>query len=120
MKQFLAVFLGSADAMQSWNDLPEAERASLMDQGVRAWYAWVDRYRDQIVFEGGPLGVTKSISRSGITDIRNDMSAFMVMRAESHEAAAKLFEGHPHFTIFPGDSIEVMECLPIPENRPES
>jgi hypothetical protein len=25
-----------------------------------------------------------------------------------------MFEGHPHFTIFPGESIEVMECLPIP------
>ena len=31
-----------------------------------------------------------------------------------NEAAVKLFEGHPHFTIFPGDSVEVMECLPIP------
>ena len=27
---------------------------------------------------------------------------------------AKLFEKHPHFTIFPGDSVEIMECLPIP------
>jgi hypothetical protein len=26
----------------------------------------------------------------------------------------KLFENHPHFTIFPGEAIEVMECLPIP------
>jgi len=26
-----------------------------------------------------------------------------------------MFEGHPHFTIFPGESIEVMECLQIPE-----
>ena len=33
--------------------------------------------------------------------------------AESHEAAAKLFENHPHFTIFPGDSVEIMECLPM-------
>jgi hypothetical protein len=33
---------------------------------------------------------------------------------EERRAAAKLFEGHPHFTIFPGDGVEVMECLPIP------
>jgi hypothetical protein len=37
-----------------------------------------------------------------------------VVRAESHEAAAKLFENHPHFTHFPGESIEVMPVLPIP------
>ena len=30
------------------------------------------------------------------------------------EAAAKLFERHPHFTIFPGDSVEIMECVPLP------
>lgn len=119
MKQFLAVFLGSADSMNAWNNLPEAERDSLMHRGVSAWHAWVDRYHDQIVFHGGPLGVTKSITRSGISDIRNDMSAFIVMQAESHDAASKLFEGHPHFSIFPGDSVEVMECLPIPENIPE-
>jgi len=42
------------------------------------------------------------------------MSAYTVVRAESHDAAAKLFERHPHFTIFPGDSVEVMPVLPIP------
>jgi hypothetical protein len=36
------------------------------------------------------------------------------VRAESHAAAVKLFENHPHFTIFPGESVEVMPILPIP------
>lgn len=40
--------------------------------------------------------------------------AYMVVRADSHEAAAKLFERHPHFTIFPGESVEIMPVLPIP------
>ena len=34
--------------------------------------------------------------------------------ADSHEAAAKLFEMHPHFSIFPGESVEIMPILPIP------
>jgi hypothetical protein len=42
------------------------------------------------------------------------MTAYTVVKAESHEAAAKLFVNHPHFMIFPGDGIEIMECLPIP------
>ncbi len=49
-----------------------------------------------------------------IEDISNEMGAFTVVRAESNEAAAKLFENHPHFTIFPGESVEVMPVLPIP------
>lgn len=61
-----------------------------------------------------PLGKTKKIAPYGIADVSNDMGAFMVVRTASHEAAAKLFENHPQFTIFPGKSVEVMPVLPIP------
>jgi hypothetical protein len=37
-----------------------------------------------------------------------------VVQAESHDAAARMFTNHPHFTIFPGEAVEIMECLPIP------
>ena len=67
-----------------------------------------------IVGMGGPLGKTKKVSEHGIEDITNLMSAYTIVRANSHGAAAKLFENHPHFTIFPGDSVEVMPVLPIP------
>jgi hypothetical protein len=40
--------------------------------------------------------------------------SYTVVRADSHEAAAKLFENHPHFTIFPGESVEIMPVLPMP------
>jgi ribosomal protein S17 len=42
------------------------------------------------------------------------MTAYTIVEAESLEAAAALFADHPHFTIFPGDSVEIMECLPMP------
>jgi hypothetical protein len=37
-----------------------------------------------------------------------------VVRAQSREAVAGMFEGRPRLTIFPGDSVEIMERLPIP------
>ena len=42
------------------------------------------------------------------------MAAYTIVRADSHEAAADVFKDHPHFMMFPGEAIEVMECLPIP------
>ena len=51
---------------------------------------------------------------AGIADVSNEMGAFVVVRAESHEAAARLFENHPHFAIFPGEAVEIMPVLPIP------
>jgi hypothetical protein len=46
--------------------------------------------------------------------VSNEIGGYTIVRADSHEAAAKLFENHPHFTIFPGESVEIMPVLPIP------
>jgi hypothetical protein len=115
MKTFLAVYIGTPEAMSKWNELPEAVQAERHAAGVRAWHEWVERNKPRIIDTGAPLGKTKSISPSGIADIRNNMTAYTVVQADSHEEAARLFEGHPHFMMFPGESVEVMECLPIPE-----
>jgi hypothetical protein len=113
---FLAVFLGSKTSakMAAWNALPEAERSARGQQGMAAWHAWVEKHQGAIAAMGGPLGKTKKVDDHGIVDIANQMGAFTVVRAASHEAAAKMFENHPHFAIFPGESIEIMPVLPIP------
>ena len=56
----------------------------------------------------------RKVTQRGIDDVSNEMGAFTVVRADSHEAAAKLFYNHPHFSIFPGDAVEIMPVLPIP------
>ena len=114
MKTCLAVFTGSAEAMARWQALSEAEREACHAAGLKAWGAWVAEHASSIVDRGSPLGRTKKVSQAGIADIRNQLAAYAVVRAPSHEAAARLFEGHPHFTLFPGEGVEVMECLPIP------
>jgi hypothetical protein len=113
---YLAVFLGSKTSprLAAWNALPEAERNAKQQEGITAWKAWAEKHQAVIVGMGGPLGKTKKVSQGGIADISNEMSAYTVVRADSHEAAAKMFERHPHFAIFPGESIEIMPVLPIP------
>jgi hypothetical protein len=49
-----------------------------------------------------------------VSDIRNQLGGFTVVQAESQEAAARLFRNHPHFTLFPGEGVEVMEVLAVP------
>jgi len=113
---FVAVFLGSKNSakMAAWIALPEAERRAREQQGMAAWKAWVEKHQAALVEMGGPLGKTKRVDSSGIADVSNEMGAFTVVRAASHEAAAKMFENHPHFTIFPGERVEIMPVLPIP------
>jgi hypothetical protein len=113
---YLAVFLGSKTSPRraAWDALPEGDRRSREREGMAAWKAWDEKHHAAIVAMGGPLGKTKKVSERGIEDTSNNLGAFTVVRADSHEAAASLFEKHPHFRIFPGDAVEIMPVLPIP------
>jgi len=94
--------------------MPEDQRKTMEKEGMIAWGKWAEDNKASIV-DGSPLGKTKRVDKSGVSDIKNQMGAWTVVNSESHEAAAELFKNHPHFMIFPGDSIEVMECIDIPK-----
>lgn len=113
---YLAVFLGSKNSPKwaAWNAMPEAERKAKETEGMAAWKGWVEKHQGAIQAMGGPLGKTKRVDGRGTADIANEMGAFTIVRAASHEAAAKMFENHPHFAIFPGERVEIMPVLPIP------
>src|SRR5665213_1045776 len=113
---YLAVFLGSKTSPRAlaWNAMPEAEQKTKAQAGMATWKAWAEKHHAAIVAMGGPLGKTKKVTQRGVEDVSNEIGAYMVMRADSHDDAAKLFENHPHFTIFPGESVEIMPVLPIP------
>lgn len=114
---YLAIFVGSKNSARraAWDAMPGEERRTKEQEGIAAWHAWASRHQAAIVTMGGPLGKTKRVSGRGTEDVSNELGAFTVVRADSHEAAAKLFEMHPHFAIFPGDAIEVMPVLQIPQ-----
>lgn len=56
--------------------------------GVAAWEAYAERNKAVIVDPGSPIGKTKRVGLARVT-------AYTVVRAESHEAAARLFEPSP-------------------------
>jgi hypothetical protein len=117
MKKFLAVYTGSPDAFEKFQQqFPDPEQRKAREKaGMDGWMQWMSTHQKFIAEIGGPLGRTKRITATGIADIRNQMAGYTIVQAETHEAAAALFLQHPHFTLFPGDAVEVMECLPIPQ-----
>ena len=117
MKTFMALYIGSASSAQKaqWDADDSAVRKDRMMAGMAAWGKWVSDLGDAIVDQGTPLGTTLRISADGIAPIHNACTAYVIVRAETHEAAAEMFRNHPHFTMRPGDSVEVMECLPLPK-----
>jgi hypothetical protein len=117
MKRFLAIYIGTESAVKrsQWNELDPATRKAREAAGMRAWMDWGVEHSTSIIDQGAPLGKTKRASVDGITDIKNSITGYVIVQAESHAAAAKIFEEHPHFTVFPGDSVQIMEFLPMPE-----
>jgi hypothetical protein len=109
MKTFLALYMGSGTPTD-----PSSLSDETRTNGMAAWGQWMADHASAVVDQGGPLGKTKKTAAGGVSDIRNRVTGYVVVQAESHEAAAAMFENHPHFAIFPGESVEIMERLPIP------
>ena len=119
MKRFMAVFTGKPNAFEDYAKrfATEEQRKANDRKGLEAWHQWARDHAKSIVDMGGPLGRTKKTTKDGIAEVRNTLGGFTIVQAESQEAAAKLFVNHPHFAIFPGDGVEVMEILPVPQEH---
>jgi hypothetical protein len=116
MKKFLAIYLGTVASFEKseWSKLDADQRKQREAAGITAGGEWMTAHQGVIVDQGGPLGKTKRAAAQGISDTKNSVTGYVIVQAESHQAAADLFKNHPHFTSFPGDCVEIMECLPIP------
>ena len=64
---------------------------------------------------GWPIGGDTSPEDPEAQDAM-DADAVMIVEAPDITAAARLFQDHPHITIFPGDGIDVM---PVVSGPPE-
>ena len=84
-------------------------------RGMVAWRGWIALNADHVVDGGAPLGPTKRVTADGVSDIRNACVAYTIVEADDHDAAARLFEKHPSFSVFPGDGVEIMPILPLPD-----
>ena len=110
---YLAVFLSNkaGPKWQAWYAMTKEVRAARDEVGLAALKAWDEAHKDAIVYAGGPLGPTKRTTDEGVADVVNELTVFVVVRAPSHQAAALMFENHPHCTIFPCHAVEVMPLV---------
>lgn len=111
MKNFTALYIAPVNTLDDWMKMPEAERAGAEAKMRDEWNAWQEANKDAIL-NTIALGKTKRVDANGVTDARNGFMLSSYVAAESLEAAADLFEGHPHLQI-PGATIEIMETRPM-------
>ena len=120
-RELAAVQLKQADdavnaANTAWMKKDDADRKPAEAKMMADWAKWMDVHSASLVDKGAGVGRPKRVTKDGIADARNDIMLYSFVEAESHDDAAKLFEGHPHFGI-PEASIEVMEVHPMGEGQ---
>ena len=111
MPRFLAVYTMKPEDLASFRNLPKAEQDAVDAVGIKEWAAWEERNASSILDRGGMVGKTTRITKDGVVNAVNPFCGYLVLEAESADAAARLFEDHPHITIFPGDGVDVMPFL---------
>lgn len=109
MKTFCVIFRVPVESMDKWQkEVSADERKEQMDAMMQDWGAWSAKNKAAIIDNGKPLGKTKTVTKDGVKDTRNDLNYMMIVQAESHDAAAALFADNPHLEI-PTSSIDVIE-----------
>ena len=74
-----------------WKATDEEKRKEREKAGMEGWMKWAKDNEASILNLGSPLGKTKRIDARGISDTKNEITAYTIVQAESHEAAAELF-----------------------------
>lgn len=111
MPRYLAIYIAGLSRDEK-EDTPVDQRTQAA--GMEAWGKWAQANEASIVDHGAPLGRTMAVDTHGVSPAQNDLTGYVLVEAPSLEDAAAIFRGHPHFSIFSGSRVEVMECLEMP------
>src|SRR3979409_2420791 len=96
MKKFLVTYLAPASVIDEWKKTEPAKRKQAEEKMQGEWNKWMNDHSKMFADTGAGVGRTKRVTEKGAADTRNDIMLYGVVEADSHDAAAKAFKGHPH------------------------
>ncbi len=113
MKKFLVLHLAPVSVVEEWRKTPEEKRKADEEKMQREWKTWTSQHKGIYSDMGAGAGKTKRVTAQGVSDTKNDVMMYSIAQAESHDAAAQSFAGHPLLQI-PQSSIEIVELHSMP------
>ena len=116
MSKFLVLYSAPAAVIDEWMKTPAEKRKAAEEKMMQDWKNWMADHAKLFVDKGAGVGKTKRVTAQGVADTRNDIMLYAIVEAESHDAAARAFEGHPHFGI-PQASIDLMPLSSLPDTE---
>jgi hypothetical protein len=116
MKKFLVLYMMPHAGLEGWMKTDEAIRKAEEEKMKKAWDEWMLSH-SQMIIETAGAGQAMKVTRGSSQVSHNDIMLYSLVRGESREEVAKIFEDHPHFGI-PDSWIEIMECNMLPGMQP--
>ncbi len=111
MAKFMVLYMANP------TDFERMMRESTPEQqkkGMDAWMKWMGDHQASLVDGGAPLGKTRRVDASGVSDTKNGIGGYSIVQADSADAAAGMFrKDHPHLQM-PGAWVEIIEIMQIP------
>src|SRR3954452_457231 len=99
MKRFLVTYLAPASVIEEWKKTDPEKRKAAEEKMRDDWMKWMSKNANIFVDKGAGVGKTRRATAEGSGAGRNDIMLYAIVQADSHEAASKLFEDHPHLSI---------------------
>jgi hypothetical protein len=109
MGKYLAIYNGIADDTAKGEFSQEQQR-----EFMAAWGAWAQANQHALLDPGSPLNTKKVVTAQGVKDFTDSKTGYAIVEADSHDEAIQIFAKHPHLSLIQGNSIEVLECPPVP------
>jgi hypothetical protein len=85
-----------------------------MAAGMAAWQAWHAKCGDAVVDLGAPLDNSTTVEAGSHSPSKSTVTGYTFLEAASMEDAVALMQGHPHFHMPGGASVQILECVPMP------
>ncbi len=111
MSKFFVLYLAPVASIEKMmaNTTPQD-----MKSGMDSWVKWMKSHKNALADMGAPLGKTKRVTTSGVSSVKNEVTGYSIIEAESQEAAAKVMENSPHLQM-PDGYIDVIAVMPVPD-----
>ena len=99
MKKFLVTYLAPASVIDDWKKTEPEQRKAAEEKMMAEWKTWMSEHAKVFADKGAGVGKTKRVTAQGVSDTKNDVMLYAIVEAESHDAAARIFDRHPHLQI---------------------
>ncbi|WP_425351101.1 hypothetical protein [Rhizobium sophoriradicis] len=86
---------------------PDRSQGDEARMGLLTLEGWENGNAKFIRDRGGMVGKTTRVAKDSISKAVNPFCGYLVVEAETAEEVARLFENHPHITVFPGDGVDI-------------